>query len=122
MHTETTASIAGLAAVIVATLLTTTESSLLSTSIASFIHRAVAGNVANFAAYELDKRCCGIYICSNQSRHCAFHHLVEDRRHPLVEDIPWRDVQFHRSGSKPCSLGVLGNLGKDDRLLLLTLA
>jgi hypothetical protein len=66
MSTKTTASITGLAAVVVASLLTA-KSSLLSTSIATFVHGAVTGNVTNLATLGLEKyieRCTFVAIRS----------------------------------------------------------
>ena len=108
-HTETTASIASLAAIIVSATLLATESSSLTSAVAAFIHGAITRDMANLTTYDKTTR--ETYIYSNRNLHCAWVHLVEDRL--PVEDTPWRDVQFRRSDSKPCSLGVRDNRGKD---------
>ena len=113
--TKTTASIAGLSAIVVAALLTTKSST---TGVASLVHGTITSNMTNLATYTSAPRPSGgKYICSNQNLRCAFHHLAEEHHH-LVEGIPWRDGQFHHSGSMPCSWEVQDNLERDDQILL----
>jgi hypothetical protein len=115
--TESTASIARLAAIIVSTASLATESPA-AAAVAAFIHGAITRDMANFATYDqIFKR---TYICSNRIRHCAFLHPVEDRL--PAEDTPWRDGLFLRSDNKLYSLGVRDNRGKDVQPLVIWLA
>ena len=109
--TEATASVACFAAVAVSLL--TTESS----AIATFIHGAIACNVANLATWKLAGSNKRIYICSSQNPNCAFH--LAEQQHLLVEDIPLRDVQFRHNDSMLCSWEAQDNREKDGRILLL---